>query len=54
MIHFWGEVAENKHYPKKSFKEKIFDIEFRTKKFARTYVYLPLRVELMGSKDDMV
>ncbi len=29
----------------------MFDIEFRTKKSTRAYVYLPSRVELRGTKD---
>ncbi len=34
-------AAKTTHYTEKSFKWKLFGIEFRTKKYASTYVYLP-------------
>ncbi len=34
-------AAKNTHYIKKSFKWKLFGIEFRTKKSVGTYVSLP-------------
>ncbi len=46
-------AAKNTHHIKKRFKQKLFGIEFRTKKSASVYVY-PLRVELVARKIDMV
>ncbi len=52
-IHFWAERCRKYAVFRKKLQIKFFDIEFRTKKSARAYVYLS-RVELGGSKDDMV
>ncbi len=47
-------AAENTHYSEKSLKKKLYGFKFRTKS-AKAYVYLsPSRVELGGSKYDMV
>ncbi len=34
-------ASKNTYHMKKSFKQKLFGIEFRTKKSASAYVYLP-------------
>ncbi len=43
-------VAKNTPHTQKIFKKQLFGIGFPTKKFPTTYVYLPPKVELGGSK----
>ncbi len=51
IFHFWVERCRKYTSHQKSFKQKLFGIEFCPKKSASAYVISPHGVELGGSKD---